>query len=54
MTENRSYNYIQGQGQGYLGHMIPRWTSHVIVDMGLLKGGKITSIIAFGCVLSAL
>jgi len=37
MTENRSYHYIQGQG--YLGHMTPRWDCLVILDMGLLKGG---------------
>jgi len=39
MTENRSYNYIQGEGQdpGHLGHMTPRWTCHVVVDGGFLK-----------------
>jgi len=36
MTENRSYYYIQGQGQG---HTIPRWTCLVTLHSGLLNGG---------------
>jgi len=38
MTENRSYDYIQSQG--HLGHMTPRWTSHMTEEIRLLKVGK--------------
>jgi len=40
MTENRSYDYIQGLGQDHLDHMTSRWTHLMIVHRCLLKGGK--------------
>jgi len=43
MTENRSYNCTQGQGQGHLGDMTHCLTHLVTADMpctGLLKRGK--------------
>jgi len=34
MTENKSYGYIQDQGQCHLGHLTPCSTRLVIVDKG--------------------
>jgi len=39
MTENRSYDYVQGQGHlGHMSDMTPHWTRLMIIDADLLKG----------------
>jgi len=37
MIKNRSYEYVQDQGHGHLGHMTPCWTCLVIADGRLLE-----------------
>jgi len=45
ITENRSYDYIQGLGhaQGHPGHIIPHWTRLVTVDSNFLKRANFCS-----------